>query len=179
MPNVIDNEELYDIIVVDGVSSGGKVTLSGHDRKVDWDVKGGPSLAGATTTFKSILPIEFTASFYLVKDVAQGIDDFAQWYLFKAVVEATVNGRTPRAKDIYHPDLAANDIKSIVKALVGGMTYDGKGGATVVVKFQEYKPPRKQAGTPKGSGTKAVDPNADVKAELARAVQQYQATPWG
>ena len=66
------------------------------------------------------------------------------------MINSTLTGSKPSAVDIYHPDLAANDIKSVVKASVGGMTYDGKGGALVVVRFQEYRPVKKQGGTPLG-----------------------------
>ena len=179
MPNVVDNEDLYNVIVLAGVSSPGQVTLSGHESKVEWDVKSGPSLNGATTTLKARPPIEFSASFYLVKDVAQGLDDFADWDTFRQIIDATVAGKVPKAVDVYHPDLAANDIKSVVKASVGGMTYDGKGGATIVVKFQEYRPPRKQGGTPIGSKKGGPDPNADLKAQVSALTAQYQATPWG
>ena len=178
MPNVIDNEELYNVIVLGGVTSPGQVTLSGHDRKVNWDVQAGPFLNGATTRFKSIPPIEFTASFYLVKDVANKLDDFVLWPAFLTLINSTIaSPRTPKALEIYHPDLAANDIKSVVKAMVGGMTYDGKGGATVDVKFQEYRPPRKWAGTPQSKP--ANDPNAALKAQVTALTNQYQATPWG
>jgi len=88
--NPLDNGELYDCIYLAGHKSPGKVKLAGHDRKVEWDVKSGPQLSGASTTVKSIPPIEFTASFYLVRDDAQGIDQFADWPAFIAVVNATV-----------------------------------------------------------------------------------------
>jgi len=179
MPNVIDDEDLYNVIVLGGVSSPGKVTLSGHDRVTNWDVKTSPYLNGATTTLKGTPPIEFSASFYLVKDVAQGTDDFADWDTFVQIINTTVAGNKPKALDIYHPDLAANDIKSVVKASIGGMVYDGKGGGTVLVKFQEYRPPRIQGGTPKGSGKGGPDPNQDLKNELNQLTNQYQNTPWG
>lgn len=180
MPNVIDNEDLYNAISLGGKTSPGKVTLSGHNRKTEWDVKSGPSLNGATTTIKARPPIEFSASFYLVKDVAQGTDDFAAWDAFEPIIKSTIAGKTPKAVDIYHPDLARNDIKSVCEAEIGGFIYDGKGGATVTVKFQEYRPPKKQGGTPLGS-TKGQgrDPNQDVKDQLARLTAQYTATPWG
>lgn len=176
--NVLDNEDLYNVIVLGGKQSPGKVTLSGHDRKVDWDVKGGPSLAGATTTLKSILPIEFSASFYLLRDVTQGIDDYATWPDFLKLINSTLAGTKPKALAIYHPDLAANGITSVVKATVGGATYDGKGGMNVVVKFQEYLPPKKKGGTPTGAKA-GPDPNEAAKAELEALTKQYQATPWG
>ncbi len=47
------------------------------------------------------------------------------------------------------------------------MTYDGKGGATVVVKFQEYLPPKKKGGSPSGSGKGTTpDPNKDLQDEI-------------
>ena len=178
MPNILDNEDLYKSVVLKGVASPGQVTLSGHDSSVQWDVKGGPSLNGATTTLRSRLPIKFSASFYLLRDVSQGIDDFADWPTFAKLINSTVSS-TPQALDIYHPDLAANDIKSVVKATIGGTTYDGLGGATVVVKFQEYRPPKKRGGTLLGSQKQGPDPNADLKNQITNLTTQYQNTPWG
>ncbi len=185
MPNPIDDEELYEGIVLAGVRSPGKVTLSGHDRVVNWDIKDGSGQSGATMTRKGEKPIEFTATFYLVQDVAQGIDDFAAWPAFLDLINSTVSGKTPKALDIYHPDLASNDIKSVVKSTVGGTAHDGKGGQTIAVKLMEYRPPKPAGGSPSGSATKpkkvgtAPDPNAEAKAELARLTAQYTATPWG
>ena len=186
MPNIIDNPELYKSIVLGGVASPGQVALYGHNRKVLWDVKVGPFLNGAITTLKGIPPIEFSASFSLLRDDSQGIDDFADWDNFEKVINATAQGvglfgqtvTIPKAQDIYHPDLARNDIKSVAKAEVGGFTYDCKGGAVVVVRFQEYRPPKRFGGTPIGSKTKN-DPNAAAKAEIERLTQQYKNTPWG
>jgi|ERR1700722_4305367 len=177
--NVFDNEDLYDVILLAGQVSPGKVTLSGHDRKIDWDIKSGPNLDGASMTLKKIPPVEFTASFYLVKDYANGIDDFAAWPAFQKVIDSSIQGTTPKALDCYHPDLAANGIRSVVKAMVGGLVYDGKGGATVSVKFQEYKAPKPKSGSPMGSKTGGPDPNADVKAQLSALTTEYQKTPWG
>lgn len=124
-------------------------------------------------------PIEFTATFYLLKDEAQGIDDFAAWDPFQAVIDSTVSGAEPKALDVYHPDLARNRIKSICKGTVGGMTHDGKGGATVVVKLIEYKPPQKSGGAPSGSKTSTKnDPNAAALRELDRLTEEYKRTDW-
>ena len=62
---------------------------------------------------------------------------------------------------------------------MGGLVHDGNGGATVTVKFIEYKPPKpKPAAVAKakpGGGKAAApgkpakpDPNAAAKAELAQ-----------
>jgi hypothetical protein len=180
MPNVLDNEDLYNVITLGTVTSPGRVTLSGHNRKITWDIKEGQGLNGATTTLKAIPPIEFSASFYLLRDPGQGIDDYATWDAFQDLIRSTVAATPPTPLDIYHPDLARNDIKSVCAAEIGGPVYDGKGGCTIVVKFQEYRPPKKQGGTPSGSKKGGpADPNADLKAQLERLTQQYQATPWG
>ncbi len=181
MINAIDNPDLFDVIVLAGVRSPGKVTLSGHDRAVDWDIKKGNGQVGATMTKKGEDPVEFTATFYLVQDLGQGIDDFAAWDAFHALIDSTVNGKKPKALDCYHPDLAANGIKSVVKKSVGGVVHDGKGGQTVTVKLIEYRPPRKAGGSPSGSttGAKKADPNQAALDELAKLTAQYKATPFG
>lgn len=186
MPNPYTDEELYSAIVLAGVRSPGQVKLSGHDRKVVWDVKAGPSQKGATMDLKEIPPIEFTATFTLFLDLEESPNEFELWDEFEALIETSVNGPTPKALDIYHPDLASRGITSVVKATVGGMVRDDNdpGRATVTVKFQEYAPPKKKGGSPSGSSTKKPDPkkpdpNAAANAELEALVEQYKATPWG
>ena len=177
--NPIDDESLFNVVWLGGVKSPGKVTLSGHDRKAEWDVKNGPGITGATTTLKSIPPIEFTASFYLVRDDAQGIDQFAEWPAFLAMVESTIHDTKPKAIDIYHPDLASQTppIISVCKAKVAGVVHDGKGGQTITVSFQEYRAPKPAGGTP--APKPANDADAKALAEIDRLTKQYQNTPWG
>lgn len=178
MPNPIDNPELYDVVIVAGEASPGVCKITGHDRKIGWDIKAGSGQSGATTTLKDVPPVEFTLTLKLVT-----YEDFADWPAFQALIESTVAGATPRALDIYHPDLAANDISSVVKATVGGMIHDGLGGATVAIKLLEYKPPKSKGGSPNGSKTKpkakGADPNQAALDELARLTKQYKETPWG
>lgn len=181
-PSPIDNPELYDRLTLAGVKSPGVVTLAGHDRKAEWDVKKGNAQSGGTTTLAAIPPISFTATFSLVIDPSQGLDELAEWDEFQKVIDATIAGPTPKAVDIYHPDLARNGIKSVVKAVVGGVKHDGKGGQSVVVTFQEYKPPKKKGGSPSGSAAKkpgaGADPNAAALAELDALTKKYKETPW-
>jgi hypothetical protein len=168
MPNPFDNEVLYDSILLASKRSPGFVTLSGHDRNQKWDVKDADGSGGASTTYKGEQVAQFTASFYLVKDPVLGLDEFADWETFVATIRSALPAKgKPKALDIYHPDLAANDIKSVCPASIGGMSHDGKGGATVAVKFIEFRPPKKKGGAPAGSvATKPPDPNADLKAQI-------------
>lgn len=177
-PNLYKHEELFNVIVLNGHSSPGVVKLSGHETKVVWDVQGGPFQNGSIIRYKWSPPVEFQADFYLVDDPSQGLDDTAKWDDFARLIEATVNNpRQPKAVPIYHPDLARNKIKSVVKASIGGMSYDGKGGTNVTVKFQQYLAPRKWEGTPQVKPEN--DPNAALKKQLDALTNQFKATPWG
>lgn len=173
--NPLDHPDLYDHIELGGVQSPGVVKLSGHDRKIGWDIKKGSGQSGATTTRSSDDPVEFTASFFLAD-----AEDIAAWPTFLAVVKSTVSGKTPQALEVYHPDLAENGITSVVQATILGTVHDGMGGQTRAIKFLEYRPPVKKGGTPKGakaSAAKAADPNQAALDEIARLTAQYQATP--
>lgn len=178
--------EIYDSIVLGGVRSPGVVKITGHDRKIGWDVKKAPGQSGASTTRTSEDPVEITCAFSLVSDPAQGIDDFARWEEFAAVARSTIAGATPKALDVDHPFLAANDIVSVVLSSFGGGVPDGKGGVTYTLKFLEYRPAKSKGGSPNGSKSSAKktgidpnDPNAAALAELERLRQEYNRTPWG
>jgi hypothetical protein len=176
MSNILDNESLYNVIVFGGLVSPGQVTLSGHDRKIAYDVRWGPYLNGSRVALKGVPPVEFTAEFFLLRDTSQGIDDFAKWPAFSAKLMSTI-GRPPKALPIYHPDLLASDIKSAVLAKLGGMTYDSKGGARIRVEFQECRIVKASGGVP--TPKPDVDPNADIKARIDALTKQYAATGFG
>lgn len=176
----INDAELFDSIELGGVRSPGQVrSISGHERKVNWDVKEGQGQTGASTTLKSIPLRTITVTFFLADE-----DDIAAWPSFRELCLSTIKGATPKALDIYYPDLAVNEVRSVVLASLGGVQHDGKGGQTIAVVFQEYAPPRPKGGSPKGSSSSAKknaapDPNAAAKAELAALTKKYENTPWG
>lgn len=174
--NPIDDAYLYNVISLGGLDSPGIVTITGHDRVQGWDIKSGSGQKGATMTRKKSDPIEFTCSFKLADR-----EDFDAWPSFAAAIKATVDGKTPKAVDIYHPDLAEVGITSVVMGTIAGTVHDGLGGQTKVVKFREYLPPAPAPGSPKGSksSAKAPDPNQAALDELAKLTAQYAQTPWG
>lgn len=169
-PDPINDEELFDHIELGGVTSPGVVKLSGHDSVIEWDVKVGAGQVGATTTLRTATPVEFTATFFLAD-----LEDIAAWPAFRDLINSTITGKG-KALDVYHPDLAANGIKSVVKKSVGGVIHDGKGGQTIVVKLLEYKPPKPVALTPLGSAKTKPDPDPDAaaKAQIAALTNQFQ-----
>lgn len=173
-PFIYDEE--YSAILLGTARSPGVVTLSGHDRQKNWDVKAAKGQTGASSSLGGDPVGTFKASFYLASDnLDEGEeDDFDRWDKFQFLLEAMNAGTAPAAVPIYHPDLARNNFTEVAVKSIGGMVHDGKGGATVVVEFIEYKPPKpkpaSKAKAKPGTSTAAAtkpDPNARAKAELA------------
>lgn len=190
-PYLTDDE--HSVIVLGTMRSPGVVTLSGHDRPKDWDVQKAKGTTGASSNLNGDPIGQFQASFYLADDGADPGQptDFDLWEDFQRVIESMTNGQTPAALPIYHPDLARNHITEVSNAGIMGMVHDGRGGATVVVKFIEYKPPKpkksKKASAKPGSkaaqgnntpfGPPPPDPNAEAKAELASLLAEAKKPP--
>lgn len=178
MPNPYDNEELYQF-VLGGVPWVGLVTLSGHDRDQDWDVKKAKGQTGASSSHNGEPVGDFEVTFLIANDPLSDIDEFAEWEKYQALIESTTAGAVPFALPVYHADLARNRYTAVSNGGIGGMVHDGKGGASVKVKFIEHRPPQKKAvskATSKGTANNPakVDPNiaAKFKLELLRAQAQ-------
>lgn len=173
--DVINDEELFNVIELAGVSSPGQVrSITGHERKINWDVKEGEGQSGASSTLKSIPLRTITVVFFLANE-----EQIGQWPEFRDLCYSTIDGPKPKALDIYQPDLAVNKVRSVTLASMGGVVHDGMGGQTIAVIFQEYAPPKPKGGSATGSSSKKPDPNAAANAELAALTKQYAATPWG
>lgn len=175
--NPIEFDDLYNVIKLAGVASPGKVTLSGHDKKVGWDIKKGPGTSGASMTRTSEDPVEVTCTFYLAT-----FEDIQAWPSFDGLIRSSTSGATPKALEIYHPDLVSQGITSVVLSSFGGVVHDGKGGQTIVVKLLEYKPPKAKGGSPTPKAKPQPDPNdpnAAALRQLDALTKQYAVTPWG
>lgn len=181
MVNPLDHEDLYNHVILAGVKSPGMLRkISGHDRKIGWDIKKGPGQSGASMTRTSEDPIPFELEFFLAQR-----EDFDAWPAFLGLIDSTVSGATPKALDIYHPDLAEQLITSVVKDTSFGTQHDGLGGQIKKIRLIEYKPAKSKGGSPSGSKAKPKanpdpnDPNAAALAELQRLTDEYARTPWG
>jgi hypothetical protein len=182
VPSPYEDPELYAGILLGNVFSPGIVTLSGHDRKLDWDVQKAKGQDGASSKLTGVPIGTFRASFYLTDQL-----DREDWDEFQRLIEGTIKGPTPVALPVYHPDLARNGFTDVVLGPGGisGMTHDSVGGSTVVVEFIEHRPPKpKPAATAssratgssatsnQGQAASDYDPNAARRAELAALTDQ-------
>ena len=63
--NPLDHPDLFDHIVIAGVTSPGVASVTGASRAYDWDVKKGKGASGATVTFQGEPPAKFKVSLKL------------------------------------------------------------------------------------------------------------------
>jgi hypothetical protein len=187
MPTPYDFGDFLDKHSLGTVMSPGKCTITGHERVKAWDVKAAKGQTGASSSLNGDPIGQFQVVYELSPEPDDdGLTDFDRWTDFQRLIESTTNGPKPTALPFYHPDTARNHFTEVSNAGVGGFVYDGKGGATVTVKYIEYKPPKpkpaaKAAAKPGGPGvnltgyggsTSKPDPNAAAKAELAGLLDQ-------
>lgn len=138
--------DMYRSIVLGTAKSPGAVTLTGHDRDWKWDIEEADGETGGSSTLVGEPVRDFQATFQLTSP-----EDQIAWPAFQRVLESTVSGAEPQAKPIYHPDLVANKFSDVCVQTIGGIMRDEKGGALVVVKFIEHRPPRPKPSAPAGS----------------------------
>lgn len=180
-----DHPELFDVLILAGDRvSPGRVRLNGHDRTKNWDIKNANGQTGASSTLNGDPLGEFEATFELVEDPYDGVDDFADWEVFSRWLHSLVNGPTPIAVQVYHPDLATNNFTEVTVRSIGGVLRQDNGVGIVKVKFGEHKPPKpkpakktaSKASSPSADPTKPTkpDPNAEAKRELERLTQQAE-----
>lgn len=182
--NPYDNPELYDVFLLGGQISPGVCTFNFPTRLEGWDVQVPKGSSGGNTVRKDQPPVEFEVTLLLWRD--EFVDHFAAWDAWKAILTKPIAKNAPKALDIYHPQLADLQIRSVVvkphtepQPLSGKMT----GAATVKIGFLEYKPIKTAATVaPNGSTTGVAlagegakpDPNADLKAQIANLTAQLQ-----
>lgn len=157
--------------------AGGEVspvpcTVTGAERKHKWEVKSASGTSGEYVANKGQAVARPVVTFYLAD-----LEDVEAWEKFQRLLETSVEGPKPKALFCFHPELLRNKIMDLVVEEIGAFVHDGKNGATVTVKFIEYKPPKpkpvvKPDAGKKASSTPANDPNAARKAELAALLEQ-------
>lgn len=182
-----DIDEDISTIVLGTTRSPGVCTITGLKDAPKWDIKDAEGQVGASTSLKGKPIGSFSCSFYLVDDGSAGESQFDAWESFRRLIKSTVDGSKPVALPISNPDVNAAGYTEVVLGNGGieGPQYDGRGGATYVVEFMQYRPPKPKPAakaTPKPSGTTQnysntdegprypppkPDPNADAKRELA------------
>lgn len=183
MANPVDTPELYDVLFLAGVETPGLCKLSMPELDEGWEKQESKGSSGGETVHNGAKLVEFEAEIYLWKEFG-GFDWFAEWESFKPILQTPIQKNASKALDIYHPQLEGLGIGSVVVKSRTEPQPDGKGGATVKIKFLQYAPPKpKAAGKPKGSagagggaggGSEGAkpDPNQDLKDEIEAKTEE-------
>lgn len=166
-----------DVIVVASVTSPGIAEISDSAGRVfKWDKKEAKGSSGATLTYQGedLATFDVTFSFW---DWATQKDD---WEAFRKVLEASADAKRPTGIDIYHSELDAIGIRSVVVTKLGKVKRRSDGLRTVVVSFSQYRAPSKAGGTPNGSKANAAagkkaEPVDPVDAEIDNLMKQAAA----
>ncbi len=142
---MLETYNVLDKMVLAGKLSPGVVTLTGHDRDRNWDVKQSKNSDGGTSSLNGAPVGTFTASYYLVQDSASGVDEIAEWDEWQKLCDRlapNASGMPPQRASVYHPDLARQYFTQVSVKKIYGLVHDGKGGAIGKVDFIEFRPPK-------------------------------------
>jgi hypothetical protein len=170
---------IYKSILLGTTFSPGTVTLSDYPRKHDWEDQKPKGTQGSVTVCHGQKNSGFTATFFLAD-----LEDVEAWDEFAKLISSTVDGPKPKALPVYHPDLVRNRITDVVAAEIGTFVHDGKNGASITVKFIEFRPPKPKAAAKPASGGRVgtttidtaasrPDPNREAKRELDALTAQF------
>jgi hypothetical protein len=180
------NRKYQNVMILGGIVSPGKVTISGHDRSFAWDIVAPKGATGASSKGGGAKLAQFLATFSLVSEALPGeLDQFDSWLIFDRLLRQMMAGPVPETRSVYHPDLVRNQITEVSVEVIGGMTFTSQGEGLISVKFLEYKPPKKRAAKrakpagaakPRQGKPEAPDPNARAKQELADLMAEARKT---
>lgn len=157
------------------IRTPGVVVISGAGLVIGWDVQNATGVAGAVTRRINEPLKEFDAEFSLSDEPNDlNVTDFDLWDEVQAALRATVaNRQKPYALDVYHPDLARNEITAATLKSIGQMALDGKGNGKIKVSFMEFRPPKPNKPVPstKTAGDKKID---EATAEIDKLQKEWK-----
>lgn len=181
--------ELFDAFWLAGAQSPGVARFSFPETVTGWENQAGKGEDGGETVLNGRKLSEFEATITLwVGDYE--VSHFDLWEQWKPILLTPVAKGSPKALDIYHPQLEPLGITSVVVKAWTEPQPNGDGTSTVKIKFLQYSPAKKRSGsgkmngsagnkqpvpgaTPGGAPTAPPDPNKALKDELDRRLEEY------
>lgn len=170
---------LYDTFLLAGEFSPGRCRFNFPTRVEGWDNQQPKGSRGGESVHNATPLIDFDVEIYIWRDRGKGVDHFARWEAWAPLLGTPVAKNAQKALDIYHPQLDGLNVTSVVVKTWTQPQPDGKGGATVKIKFAEYAP-HKEAANGKPNGSKSFhgekeppDPNKDLKDKVKKATEDF------
>lgn len=144
----IRNSTEYDSIVLEGQRSPGICEVSTASKPRKWDIRDGNGQSGATLAFKGVGLAKFKVRIRLTTP-----EDFDAWDAWKPLVLQDPEGKDPKGKDIYHPDLDELGITSAVVEEPSQREQSDTGEHSYTIAFIQYRQPKPAGGVAKGSSS--------------------------
>ena len=163
-----------DTIILGSNAMPGQWILQPGGKEFGWQIQQGWGLSGATVRpLGDLLPGPiFLVKFWNAMDWDL-FQPFRDKYLSKAVF--TVAGAKTYAIGIYHPELAAVGVTSVVPKKVPWFCNNGKGLWTGMVEFLQYRKPVIVAESPNASIPAAAAPTPSASDQLDAASKLHTA----
>lgn len=166
------HETVVRYITLDGQKSPGIATITGGGPPPKWNERSGYGLSGATLVFTGLGLAEFTVSLELYELNAEGKSDWEEWESWSKLLAPPEPGRRAKARDVWHPFLAALKVRSCVidgPIPIPEEVTDGVWG--VQIKFKQYRRLKMNLAKPEGSTATPQDP---VDQRIEALSKQFQ-----
>ncbi len=159
---MLESYDPLDKMILAGELSPGVVTLTGHDRDRNWDVKTSKNADGGMSSLNGTPIGTFTATYYMTEDE---VADWNKWQKLCDRLAPNAAGIPPQRASVYHPDLARQFFTEVSVKKVYGLVHDGKGGRIGKVDFIEFRPPKPKKPRTAKEGQPQPDPFAVKRAQ--------------
>lgn len=174
LPSPISNPDVWDRIVVKGVTWEGKFEIKGAKQHWQWDQKHGRATEGSSDSYVGAKPEPFEITFFLWTDA-----HFARWPQYSALFQYQGSKGSAQPTSIYHPTLAVINIAAVTCLELGSPESSDGDMYTCKVKLRQFRPQISSPTiSPKGAATAhppslpGPPPNPVVEALQAQIAQR-------
>lgn len=167
-------DSALNVVVVNGVPSPGRATITGAAIPYKYHVQEGYGLSGATTTYHG----RGVAKFTLTIDM-WAREHFLAWPLFAKLLEPPKPG-LKLVVEMQHPILSAQGIKAVAVESMGALERQGNGLWRCTIQCLEWRPPVPALVKPRGAipgvaKGKPIPPKTEADLALEKARAEFEA----
>ncbi len=165
------------VCTINGLVSPGRLRVSGFAQILNWEVRPGYGMTGATTVFRGrgLTPGTLLFEFW-------NQDQIDEWFVFSKVFDVPQKPLGTRlALGIAHPILKAIGVETIVMTKMHQIEINQNGLWSVSVEVLEYKAPIKAIVKPRGAvpavdlgGTQAKTENQIALAQVTEEAKRWR-----
>lgn len=127
----------------------------------------GYALSGGFVLFRGNKLAKFSVEIRLYT-----VQDWADWYAWKPLIDRVPVGERAKALSIWHPHLEDLNIKAALVEDVTQPKQTGDGEWTITIKFCEFRSPKRTLAKPEAAASAPIDP---IDAKIKALTDQFEA----